>query len=159
MCLGQDRGQCLLGFMGCAGSEQSQEVGDTMDMGIHADGILLEGFTQDEVGGLSTHPRQCEQGVHGIRDLSVVVCLKHISGGHNVFGFCFVEADRVDQISNLLFGQLAQLLNCGGLCKQTVTRLGCGLVFGACREDGTDQNLKRRIVLAGNQGDDRDITI
>lgn len=95
---GHDFDQGLLHFYGVVLTGQSHAAGKATDMGVHDDAFgQIESVTENHIRGLSAHPGQFVQVLHGPRNLTAVVF--HQSSGTTTdgLGFGAEEAGRADQ--------------------------------------------------------------
>ena len=98
--------QSELGPRGCFSSDESQAIGDSMDVGIDTDSILTITERRNKVGCFSSHSFQQEEFFYGVGHLSVVFQKNHSAEISNSFGLDPVKSDRIDRSFDLLGGQL-----------------------------------------------------
>ncbi len=129
------------------GLNQAQPVRDAVDVNIDADGVLIEGHRNNQVGGFTPDSGQFAEVLDRIRNPPTEAGVQGIGQRFQVLGLHSPETDREDQLAQLCFGNVAEVLYVIDDLEQAVGRLGCRLVPGSRAQDGRDQHLERILRL------------
>jgi hypothetical protein len=139
--LGDDFHQVLFDFDGIGVCGEVEALGEASDVGIDDDAdILVEGVSQDDIGGFSTDAAEGGEFLHGLGDLAVVFLDDVGGGGADGGGFAAEEAGGLDDFFDVGLGGFGE---CFG-----------GRVF--FEEDGSNHIDAHIGALGGEDGGDEE---
>ena len=111
--------QRLLCLLWRVGANPAEAIRNPVHVRVDADILAaLIGEDQHEVRGLASNAWQCEQLFHRGRCLAAEILQQFGACRLDVTRFVTVEADRINQLLDLLDGQLRHRFGCAGLLEQ-----------------------------------------
>jgi len=139
--LRDDLHQVLFDFGGVSVCGEVEALGEAGDVGVDDDAdVLVEGISEDDVGGFSTDAAEGGELLHGVRNLAVVF-LDDVGGGAaDGGGFGAEEAGGLDDFFDVGLGGFGE-------------RFGSGIFF---EEDGGDDVNADVSALGGEDGGDEE---
>jgi len=147
--LGQKCLEIHLDLVGIGVFRKAQTNGKPFDMGIHHDPRYIKGGAQDTVGGLSAHPRQLDQFLHGGGNFSAVSVHQSLTASLDGFGLVSEKPGGPNVHFQLTDGDGQKILRGSIFLKENFGDRIYLLIRTLGREDGADQQLEWGFILEG----------
>jgi len=132
-----------LGLRGVLGVHQSHEIGDPVDVGVHAHRRYPHGVGADACGGLPAHHRELHHLVGVAGDLAPVLVPEHDAALHYRLRLLLGEPGRPDQLRHFVHVSGGDGIDGIVLAEQVVRCLAGVVVPGALREYRGDEDVER----------------
>lgn len=146
------------GFIGGFRLHIAPNVGDSVDMGIDTDPLLVMSDGHHEIRGFSTDPCEGQELFECTRYMPMIFFYQEITDFQEIFCLGPVKTDWVNEPLDLGRREFQHRLRCRGPRKETFARRFGHGILGSEREQATDECSERTIPgLGGDHPDRRDL--